>query len=225
MGVDILSFVDTDLNDLDADTLLRTLEERIGEKIQLRGFGDSPYPFYEEEDYGWSLFCWDTDLENAVKTRQLNLRKTTSDCLIELGYFNNTFMIEDLVVGKEDYNSIIGYRFNGFCRMLSEAQETILRELKHCIEMVRSYLRPITHSTRLFLCGDQEYDDDKELLADQILEHGLSIDQAISYEASSVDPYPLYTWDNLGTLMENYIGWGIFDFNLDKLPKYISSIH
>ena len=30
-----------------------------------------------------------------------------------------------------------------------------------------------------------------------------------------------YTWDNLDILMKDYVSWGIFDFDLDRLPDYI----
>lgn len=222
MGTDILFFVDTDLHDLKPDDLHRALEKRIHKHIHLRGFDRSPYPPLSAGEE-WSLYCYETNLEEAVSSMNLELLRRSKYYDFGLSYFNNTFEIGDLTIKGREFR-IHDRRFNSFCRLLSENTEFVLKELKYCIDSVNKYLRPITHSTRLFLCPDQEYTDEKELLADVMMEQGLSIDQAIEYESQSIKPFPLYTWDNLDILMKDYIGWGIFDLSLDNLPDYISSI-
>lgn len=221
MGIDTIAFLDTDLNNLEPTVLHKELERRIGRRIFLRGFDGSPYPNLDDEGEDWSLYCYNLNLDEAVRTRQLVLRKNTKDLFLELGFHNNTFVIEELEINGRRLR-LFNYRFNQFCELLSENTESILKDLKDCIEVVNQYLRPITHASRLFLCGDQVYVDGKEVLADKIFE-GMSINQAIEFEANSIEPYSLYTWDNLNILMKDYIGWGIFDFDLDKLPKYITS--
>ena len=222
MGIDTVAFLDTDLKNLRPSVLHKELEKRIGKCIYLRGYDESPYPNLDSEGEDWSLYCGNLDLNEAVRTRQLTLRKNTKDFFLELGFYNNTFEIEELEINGRRLQ-LFDYRFNQFCELLSENTESILKDLKDCIEVVNQYLRPIIHASRLFLCGDQVYVDGKEVLADKIFE-GMSIDQAIEFEANSIEPNPLYTWDNLDILMKDYIGWGIFDFDLDKLPTYITSI-
>lgn len=219
MGIDTIAFIDTDLHDLGPEAFHKELERRIGSKIHLRGFDESPYPEFDREEEVWSLYCYNYDLATAIKKRELVLCRNAPGFFLDLGYHNNTFEIEELNIdGKE--SSLFYHRFNGFCRLLSESTDLVLKELKELVGMVNRYIRPIAHSTRLFLCGDQVYTEGKGLLADEIYE-GMTIDKAIEFESKSIKPDPLYTWDNLDILMKDYVSWGIFDFNLDRIPDYI----
>lgn len=223
MGNSTLYFIDTDLHDIKAEDFHRELEHRIGAPVTLRGYGNTPYADIEEQGNEWSLICGDTDLETAFNARDILLRGQGPGFFTDIYYYGKTFEVDEIVINNNPFVMSCG-RFNLFCRDLSENRNRVLKELSEIIRRINKYLKPITHSTRLFLCGDQVYDDDKGWHGDFIMENGASIDQALEFNSKCKNPDPVYTWDILDNLMKEYIGWGIFDFNLEKLPPYISSI-
>ena len=222
MGNSILYFVDTDLHDKSPQEFLKTLEQRVGSSIKLDGYDESPYASdsSSRNPGEWRLWCYNSDLAGAMKDNDLILAKSSQDVSFSLYFSNNTFEIDDFIVNGKELGFPHG-RFNLFCRYLSEDTEETLHDLKLYIDAINKYIRPIVNCSRLLLCGDQVYDDEKEWWDCRLREDGLTIDEVIQMNKESRSPDTLYTWENLNILMADYIGWGLFVFDLSKLPDYL----
>lgn len=219
MGNDMLHFVDTDLNNLAPNDLVRTLERRIDSPLQFIELGDA-FPEIELFPDGWSLCCSDSDIREGIKWKEVVLGRKSEEASFTLWYNNHSFTILEFVVkGKE--LELDDFRFNLFCRFLSEYTSEILHDLREYIDAINKYIKPIVNCNRLFLCGDQVYNDEKEWWNLRLEEDWLSFDDLIAMNSRAKKPEAVYTWDNLDVLMKEYIGWGMFFLDLDHLPEYL----
>lgn len=219
MGNDMLQFVDTDLHDMKPADLMQTLESRIGTHLQMRDWGTGLPDIYQFPE-GWSLWCSDADIEEGIKYHEVILGRRYEDCSFSLWYNNHSFSIREFELDGVELN-LQHHRFNLFCRFLSEYTSEILHDLRLYIDAVNRYIKPITNCRRLFMCGDQVYIDENEWWNLRLEEDGLSFDELIEMNSKAREPETVYTWDNLDILMKEYVDWGMFFFDLEKLPDYL----
>lgn len=221
MGNAICYFVDTDLHNLTPEIFHRTLEKRCKSKIILKGSWDSPYAKNIDDDSSeWSYWCDRMNFDSAVEYGGLELYRNGAKVSLELGYWKNTFDIDSLYVGGKEL-FLTNDKFFNFISFLSQDTQEILHDLKMYIDAVKKYVQPILNCHRLFICGDQVYDPDRQPWQAHLLE-GMSIDEALRLNSSLPKPEPVFTWNNLEKLMEHDIDdSAIFVFDLDHLPNYL----
>ncbi len=221
MGNSICYFVDTGLYDLTPQMFLNTFEKRCGSKIILKGAPGSPYVGNCDDDSSqWSFWCGDSDFDSAFKYTEIELKRVGEDVSFEMGYWENTFDIDELRVDREKL-FFSNDRFFNFISFLSKYTERTLHDLKKYIDAVKKYIQPIVNCHRLFLCGDQVYSSDRESWEAHLLD-GMSIDEALAPNSKNPNPEPVFTWDNLEELMDHDIDdTAIFVFELDHLPEFL----
>lgn len=155
MGSDILWYLDTDLKGFPAKGFLDEVEKRLGGKIKLRGYDESPYG-NGSDGKGWSIWCENQDFESIYRNPDDSVLfcYTDDEVDLELQFHENSFCLTPYFKAKNKSNSFIAQGYDAFCSSLDKNRVESIGFLREFFAMIRQIIVPLTHSKNVLLICD-----------------------------------------------------------------------
>lgn len=213
MGMDIIYYADTDLIGLSAKEFLEEVERRVG-KVKIRTDRHDSFPGGQ-----WSTWGGKEGFEEIyrkdIEDGDLTFCYAGKDINMEVLFGKNHAWIDPNIDIDDEYSEFSYKRFNHFCRELDEDRDRTLYLMRKFLKLVKEIVVPLTHSRKILLLADC-YLDKHWRVEEQVLEKGLSIEDALALNSTYEDPVLVYTEEDLQNKSKSFYDddWGVFYLTL-----------